>query len=248
MLDATVTQSGTVTLQLANLQGSEVATAADATTDTGIDTGSYASYDEYGTPISPAASTAIYGWEGGNERSTNSLGGLTLMGARLYNPTTGRFLSVDAVYGGNANPYVYPTDPINDSDVTGQMSRYWHRWWASEAAQFAWAAGIADVLALFSAFYFPAFEAVLGAFAIGITIFAVVATCIANTWGSARCRNSAVPAALGMIMPVAGVIARIARLGKSAHISIKWLSRVSDELVVLNDVYEKMRELGETRR
>ena len=46
MLDATVAQSGTVTLQLTNLQGSEVATAADATTDTGIDTGSYATYNE----------------------------------------------------------------------------------------------------------------------------------------------------------------------------------------------------------
>ncbi|WP_292876795.1 RHS repeat-associated core domain-containing protein [Microbacterium sp.] len=57
---------------------------------------------------------------GGNERSTNSLGGLTLMGARLYDNTTGRFLTVDPVYGGNANPYTYPTDPINDADLTGK--------------------------------------------------------------------------------------------------------------------------------
>lgn len=47
------------------------------------------------------------------------LGGLTLMGARLYNPQTGRFLSVDPVLGGNSNAYTYPNDPVNMSDTTG---------------------------------------------------------------------------------------------------------------------------------
>lgn len=41
------------------------------------------------------------------------------MGVRLYNPTTGRFLSVEAIAGGNANAYVYPQDPVNLRDLTG---------------------------------------------------------------------------------------------------------------------------------
>jgi RHS repeat-associated protein len=123
MLDATVTQSGAVTLDLVNLQGSEVATAADSTADTGIDSSSYATYNEYGTPTNGAASAATYGWLGGNERSADSLGGLILMGARLYNNATGRFLSADAGYGGNANPYIYPTDPINSQDLAGASAK-----------------------------------------------------------------------------------------------------------------------------
>lgn len=44
------------------------------------------------------------------------------MGVRLFNPNAGRFLSVGPVLGGNANPYVYPTDPVNRMDTSGQMS------------------------------------------------------------------------------------------------------------------------------
>jgi len=241
MLDATVAQSGTVTLQLTNLQGSEVATAADATTDTGIDTNSYASYDEYGKPISPAASTAIYGWEGGNERSTNSLGGLTLMGARLYDNTTGRFLTVDPVYGGNANPYIYPTDPINDSDVTGQMSVGSHRWWVQTANFFTWLQVIADGLAFLTLIFLPEFEGLVGAVALGITALAVVSTCVAYKWGSRACYKGWAFAALGLIMPAAGIFARLARAGRAAHSLLGKLDRLSSELTFMIDVYEKLR-------
>lgn len=45
------------------------------------------------------------------------------MGVRLYNPTTGRFLTTDPVYGGNATSYGYPVDPINRSDIDGLTQR-----------------------------------------------------------------------------------------------------------------------------
>lgn len=124
-LAASIDQSGTVTLELTNLHGDVVATAADSASDP-----SYATYSEsteYGAPRVAASAYTTYGWEGAKQRSSNALGGVTLMGDRLYNPATGRFLSVDSAVGGNANPYDYCTaDPINCTDLNGEFGIHIH--------------------------------------------------------------------------------------------------------------------------
>ena len=114
-LAATVADDGTVKLALANLHGDTVDTIyPDATS-----IASYHETTEYGLPRDAASAADDYGWLGAKKRSSDDLGGLTLMGVRLYNPATGRFLSVDPIPGGNANAYVYPPDPIDFMDPTG---------------------------------------------------------------------------------------------------------------------------------
>ena len=74
--------------------------------------------DEYG--VTTGEDSPRYGWLGAKQRAGDTPGGLILMGVRLYNATTGLFLSRDAVYGGNANTYTYPNDSVNSHDVTGR--------------------------------------------------------------------------------------------------------------------------------
>ena len=96
----------------------------DATAD-GID--SWTRYTEYGQalttqPVGTAgASGNGYGWLGAKQRTTTTAG-LLLMGARLYNPATGLFTSIDPIHGGNDTPYTYPNDPINKQDTTGEFA------------------------------------------------------------------------------------------------------------------------------
>jgi RHS repeat-associated protein len=54
------------------------------------------------------------------------------MGARMYLPALGQFTAVDPVMGGNANPYSYPFDPVNGSDLTGNCWEICHAWPATK--------------------------------------------------------------------------------------------------------------------
>ncbi len=119
-LALTVDNTGAVLLNLANLHGDIVATAAP--TDTAPAT--YTETTEYGLPRDPTAPGRRYGWLGTHHRNTgDTLAHLTLMGVRLYNPTTGRFLTVDPITGGSCNDYDYTcADPINKQDLDG---RFW---------------------------------------------------------------------------------------------------------------------------
>ncbi|WP_405004022.1 ricin-type beta-trefoil lectin domain protein [Kitasatospora purpeofusca] len=116
-LSATVTSQSTIKLQLTNLFGSVV-----LVTDTALTTPVLLDADEYGNPVAGTAVTR-YGWLGAKQRSTEAQDGIVLMGVRLYNPSTGRFLSVDPVPGGSANAYEYNyADPINRYDLDGRIS------------------------------------------------------------------------------------------------------------------------------
>lgn len=115
-----VDQTGGATLELTDMRGDVVATALDSTGDTTIQDGSYNESTEFGIQRSPATGPLPYGWLGTDKRSFDSLGGVSLMGVRLYNPSTGRFLSKDPLLGGNADAYVYPTDPVDARDTSGR--------------------------------------------------------------------------------------------------------------------------------
>ncbi|MER5555746.1 DNRLRE domain-containing protein [Streptomyces sp. NPDC002793] len=117
-LIATTSAAGDVVLQLTNLHG-DVATQiplVDATTPV------VNSYDEYGNLL-PGTDEARYGWLGGEQRSSETPSAVTLMGVRLYDASTGRFLSVDRIVGGNASSYDYCfADPVNCYDISGNYS------------------------------------------------------------------------------------------------------------------------------
>jgi RHS repeat-associated protein len=90
--------------------------ATSAAFGSGID--SYHEADEFGNDAE-AANPARYSWLGAHQRSRDSIGNLILMGARVYNPMTGSFLSPDPILGGNLTPYGYPEDPVGTSDLSG---------------------------------------------------------------------------------------------------------------------------------
>lgn len=117
------------TLQVTDLRGNIVAApAAEAQTLTATQESS-----EFGQPRDPQQNIGTYNWLGEHQRSGDTLGGVVLMGVRVYNPAVGRFLSVDPVPYGSPSPYLYPTDPINQTDLNG---KWWS--WLKKAAGWAW--------------------------------------------------------------------------------------------------------------
>ncbi|MCG7323744.1 RHS repeat protein [Arsenicicoccus bolidensis] len=128
-LGAQLDQDGTVQISLATLHG-DVATTITIDADQPGDTAAIAisgwsDYTEYGAPRDPTATRAIagpagYGWLGAKQRSTTTeIAHLTLMGKRLYNPVRGMFATLDPIDGGNENAYAYPSDPVNEEDISG---------------------------------------------------------------------------------------------------------------------------------
>ncbi|MEU1304066.1 RHS repeat-associated core domain-containing protein [Streptomyces shenzhenensis] len=125
-LAATTSKSGDVKLQFINVHG-------DVSVVQPLDAGATATLlktDEYGNIT--AGTVDRYGWLGSYQRSAQALSGVILMGARLYNTSTGRFLSTDPVFGGSSNAYEYCSgDPVNCLDLDG-------RWSISRTRYYSW--------------------------------------------------------------------------------------------------------------
>ncbi|WP_329202266.1 RHS repeat-associated core domain-containing protein [Streptomyces sp. NBC_01435] len=117
-LTATTAKTGSTVLQLTNIHG-DVSLLLPLDADvapTVLDA------DEYGNPREGQAE-ARYDWLGGHQRASETLTGLTLMGVRLYDSATGRFLSIDPVKGGSCNSYEYVcADPVNMLDLDGRLA------------------------------------------------------------------------------------------------------------------------------
>ncbi|AXG79034.1 hypothetical protein DVK44_16545 [Streptomyces paludis] len=113
----TGTSGGTV-LQLTDLHGDAgVALPLDPAQPLAV-----ADTDEYRN-VREGTASARYNWPTAHMRESDTPSGAILMGVRQYDPSIGRFLSVDPVYGGNANPYEYCSgDSNNCTDLGGDCS------------------------------------------------------------------------------------------------------------------------------
>ncbi|MBB5630197.1 DNRLRE domain-containing protein [Sphaerisporangium krabiense] len=120
-LAAVQASDGTVKLQLTNLHDDVVGTTG-TTASAGLD--AYFEFTEFGAARDDTGAGKRFGWLGAKERSADPLGGLVLMGVRLYNPGTGRMLQSDPVTGGCANRQDYAMqDPVNGLDLDGRACR-----------------------------------------------------------------------------------------------------------------------------
>jgi len=155
-LGATTAKSGDVTLHFTNLHG-DVNLALPLDGDrapTVLDA------DEYGNARDGQDPTR-YGWLGGKQRSAETPTGMTLMGVRLYNPASGRFLQTDPVEGGNHNAYEYcGADPVNCFDLDGRWGwikkkfKKFNSWRHSAGRNMYWRAGYHTARAGFATWTF----------------------------------------------------------------------------------------------
>jgi|GEM_PF-1359647 len=155
----------------------------------------------FGEPISGqtapnnTANASSFGYVGKNEKFTES--SFTLqpiqMGARVYIPGLGRFISVDPTQGGTDNNYVYASDPVNDFDLDGNLS------WKGVANTASWASMLPG----------PA-----GMVASGIA---------AASYAAAGDRKDAVIACVGIAAAAvgAGVAVKAAKIAKDGDIGAK---------------------------
>ncbi len=121
-LAASVTNASSVTLNLVNLHGDIFSFLPASATDW-LSSSTWSGTDEYGKPTNGGTGSR-YDYLGSKQRQRDTNSGLQLMGARLYNAQTGRFLQPDPIEAGSCSAYDYACgDPINAQDTTGR-ARY----------------------------------------------------------------------------------------------------------------------------
>ncbi|MFJ6985648.1 MULTISPECIES: DNRLRE domain-containing protein [unclassified Streptomyces] len=119
-LTATTGKTSGVVLQLTDIRGD---VALQLPLDTAVAPTALDSDESGAARVGQTAQR--YGWLGGKQRSSETLTGLMLMGVRLYDPTTARFLQTDPVFGGNCNAYDYVcADPVNGTDLDGRCGAF----------------------------------------------------------------------------------------------------------------------------
>jgi RHS repeat-associated protein len=127
-----ILQSSGTTWSYTNMQGDTVITASN----TGTLTSGPVTYNPWGVlnpgQTAPATTTgpSTFGAYTTSGKLTDTTTGTILLGARTFNPVEARFLSVDPLQGGCANPYTYAFgDPLGHPDLTGQGCGSHSSWW-----------------------------------------------------------------------------------------------------------------------
>jgi RHS repeat-associated protein len=234
-LVATTSATGDVALQLTDLHGNVAATI-----DTGITTPQVEVYDEFGV-ASPQQSQVRYGWLGGKQRSSDALGGVVLMGVRLYNPSLGRFLQTDPVAGGSATAYDYCYgDPINCSDLDGR----WPHWLSSvghavaTGASFVYnhASDIGTGLGIVACFLPPPADLIVGGVAVGFSLLGAVKDISEGNY---------MQAAIGIVgaIPGVGAIAKGVKAYKAGKAALKAAERIGEYVPKYGSKADKLKNL-----